>query len=46
MLLKCDEIFLLISYKSESHLKTYKNKLSLVTEVAEPKTSSLEKPRI
>ena len=33
------------SLKSETIYKTYKNKLSLVKEVDEPKTSSLVKPK-
>ena len=45
MLQKRDRLFLLIPQKSESHLKTYNNKLSLVTEVDVPKTSSLVKSR-
>ena len=42
---KRDKLFLLAPQKSESNLKTYKNKLSLVTAVDEPKASFLVKPK-
>ena len=45
MLQKRDRLFPLVPYKSKGRLKTYKNKLSLVTEVDEPKTSCLVKLR-
>ena len=45
MLQKRDRLFI-GSLKNESQLKTYKTKLSLGTEVDEPKTSSLVKPRM
>ena len=41
MLQKRNRLFLLVPLKSDRHLKTHKNKLSLVTKVDEPKTSSL-----
>ena len=36
---------MLVPQKSESHLKTHKNKFSHITEVDEQKTSSLVRPR-
>ena len=45
MLQKRDRLFI-GSLKNESQLKTYKTKLSLGTEVDEPKTSSLVKSRM
>ena len=45
MLQKRGRLFLLVPWKSESHLKMCKNKLSLVTEVWEQKTSSLVEPK-
>ena len=45
MLQKRDRPSLLVFQKRESHLKTYKNKLSAVTETDQPKTSSLVKAR-
>ena len=45
MLQKCNRIFLLVPRKSESHLKSTQKQAKSITEVDEPKTSSLVKPR-
>ena len=45
MLQKRNRLFLLVPYKSESHVKNSQKQVKSETEAEEPKASSLVKPR-